>query len=72
MEMIVFLFFLFVLFMLLAPADPRLGTEKKPGCPPHKWKNVEIKDETGKIVLNKLVCERCGPPQYTARKNESI
>lgn len=68
MDMVIFFLFLIVLFVLISPNNP--VTEKKPGCPPHKWKNVEIRDETGKIVLNKLVCERCGPPQYTARKNE--
>jgi hypothetical protein len=67
MEVILFIAICFVMLTLLVPKPPEASSK----CPPHKWKNVEIKDEAGETIMWKLVCERCGPPQYTARKNET-
>jgi hypothetical protein len=30
-------------------------------CPPHKWNWVEVKDQDGNVVTEKLVCKLCGP-----------
>lgn len=30
-------------------------------CPPHKWKFVDIKNQNGEVVGNKIVCQLCGP-----------
>jgi hypothetical protein len=67
-ELIFLLVFAVVVFSLLAPRDPRI---KANPCPPHKWNSVEVKDPEGKTVMWKLICERCGPPIYSARKDEA-
>ena len=30
-------------------------------CPPHQWRSQDVRDQEGKIVTSRLVCELCGP-----------
>lgn len=32
-------------------------------CPPHKWKWVDMVDQNGEKVGEKLICQICGPLQ---------
>lgn len=61
---LLFFVFSFVLFHILTP---RHETPITVTCPPHKWKSVAVKDESGNVVMHKLLCEKCGPPQHEQR-----
>ena len=57
----------FALLMILrAMAKPPLTKQEmlsklEKVCPPHKWRYDELKDEQGKVVRTRIVCDYCGP-----------
>ena len=66
--MIGFIFILMLVILVVVDITARIAMQDKPveeivevWCPPHKWKNVEVKDKDGNVLKNKLVCDLCGP-----------
>lgn len=43
---------------------------KEKFCPPHKWSWVDMVDQDGKKVGEKMICKICGPLQSQSGRDE--
>jgi hypothetical protein len=64
----VFIFALLGLLLLKVLLSGKAKTEtdyivesKAKQCPPHEWEYQDVKDNTGEVQGQRMVCKKCGP-----------
>ncbi len=60
---------IYIIVMTVAPDQSKVSNDrvikvvKEKFCPPHQWSWVDMVDQDGKKVGEKMVCKLCGPLQ---------